>query len=94
MKIHELKTWPQFMGPIIDGGKPFELRKDDRGFEPGDVLHLREWNPETEKYGPREALVEVTYIMLAFEIMGDLLDDYFEHPWVVMGVKLLTWNLV
>ena len=41
-RIHELKTWPQFFDSIVDGTKTFELRKDDRGFEVGDAVLLRE----------------------------------------------------
>ena len=38
--IHELKTWPQFWPALCDGSKTFELRKNDRGFEVGDILIL------------------------------------------------------
>lgn len=43
--IHELKVWPEFYERIIDGSKTFEVRKDDRGYQAGDVLRLREWRP-------------------------------------------------
>jgi len=85
MKIHELKTRPQFMGPILDGRKAFELRYDDRGFEVGDVLHLREWCPESETYSGREALAEVTYILL----IGVIVVVPTINPWVAMSIKLL-----
>ncbi|WP_294174120.1 DUF3850 domain-containing protein [uncultured Clostridium sp.] len=43
MKIHELKIFPQFFEKVLDGSKTFELRKDDRGFEVGDILILKEF---------------------------------------------------
>jgi Domain of unknown function (DUF3850) len=46
MKTHELKCWPRFFVPLYRGEKTFEFRKDDRGFEVGDVLDLREWEPD------------------------------------------------
>lgn len=49
-KRHVLKCWPEFYDAIAGGRKTFELRRDDRGFEVGDVLELRWWNPETESY--------------------------------------------
>lgn len=43
MKIHELKIYPQYFEKVLDGSKTFELRKDDRGYEVGDRLILREF---------------------------------------------------
>jgi Domain of unknown function (DUF3850) len=42
---HTLKTWPEFFGPINDGTKTFEIRANDRNFQVGDELRLREFKP-------------------------------------------------
>ena len=44
---HELKCWPEFFQPTLNGIKRFELRRDDRegGFQVGDELLLQEWIP-------------------------------------------------
>jgi ASC-1-like (ASCH) protein len=60
---HELKTWPQFFEAIVDGRKTFELRVNDRGFNAGDQLRLREFKPESVFYTGRELLVDVTYVL-------------------------------
>lgn len=59
--IHELKCWPEYFGPILDGRKTFEVRKNDRGFKAGHTLHLREWRPQIEGgyYTGRETHVRV-----------------------------------
>lgn len=62
MKVHELKTWPEFFEPIAKMEKTFELRKDDREFHVGDVLHLREWSPSGGYMG-REMAKRVTYLL-------------------------------
>lgn len=59
--IHELKTLPVFFQAIVDGRKTFEVRRNDRGFEPGDKLFLREWSLETG-YTGRTAEVCVPYV--------------------------------
>lgn len=48
--VHELKVWPQFFRPLVTGERTFELRLDDRGYQAGDVLVLREWDPTTKRF--------------------------------------------
>lgn len=50
MKRHELKCWPEYFQAIVNGTKKFEVRKDDREFNVGDILRLMEWSPESQKY--------------------------------------------
>ena len=45
---HELKIWPQYYARVADGSKTFEIRENDRGFQPGDTVILKEWNPQKE----------------------------------------------
>lgn len=45
---HELKIWPQYYCRVADGSKTFEVRKNDRGFQPGDSVELREWDPNKD----------------------------------------------
>lgn len=62
MRVHELKTWPEFFEPIYRGDKRHEVRNNDREFKRGDVLHLREFYPESQAYTGREMLVVVSHI--------------------------------
>lgn len=43
--IHELKILPQYFCRVADGSKTFEVRDNDRGFQPGDTVVLREYDP-------------------------------------------------
>lgn len=50
MVEHHLKTWPKYFAQVTKGVKPFEVRKNDRGFKTGDVLVLEEWDPIPGNY--------------------------------------------
>ena len=43
--IHNLKTHPAYFKRLADGSKTFEIRKNDRGYQAGDVLLLEEFDP-------------------------------------------------
>lgn len=63
MKEHELKCWPPFFHDVAVGVKRFELRRDDRAYEVGDVLHMREWVPESQRYTGASMRKMVVYKM-------------------------------
>jgi hypothetical protein len=86
MKEHELKTWPKEFQDIWVGRKKFDLRKNDREFSVGDVLFLREWDPETKTHTGRILYVKVIYILSNF--LG-LQKDY-----VIMGIEIEGANYV
>lgn len=46
-RIHELKVATQYFDPLRSGEKCFDVRRDDRGFQRGDVLILRRWGGGT-----------------------------------------------
>lgn len=82
MTIHELKSWPDNYQPILEGKKRFEIRKNDRNFREGDILHLREWNPrgwECVAYTGRHLYATVDYCMTEFPFLpgakGGIMDS-------------------
>lgn len=74
-RTHDLKITPQYFEPVMQGIKPFEIRKNDRDYKVGDVLVLREWNGN--KYTGNSITKEITYIT-----------DYEQQPgYIVMAIK-------
>ncbi|MDP3685661.1 MAG: DUF3850 domain-containing protein [bacterium] len=62
MRKIEKKVWPQFFEKITSGDKTFDIRLADFECAPGDILVLREWNPESLQYTGRKTEKEVTYV--------------------------------
>jgi hypothetical protein len=65
MTTHELKTWPMFFERVSDGTKDWEFRPDDRDYQIGDKLLLREWRPIRREYSGCTLTVEVYEIVRA-----------------------------
>lgn len=78
--IHELKVWPEYFEAIWLGNKTFELRNNDRDFQVGNRLILREWCPKNAEYTGRQYKRGITYILKDAEAFG-LQKDY-----VVLGL--------
>jgi hypothetical protein len=78
-KVHELKTSPDYFRDVCLGVKKFEVRYNDRGFEVGDRLYLREFEERTQNYTGRVKHKQVTY----------LLDDprFVKNGFVIMGIE-------
>lgn len=63
MKIHELKTWQEYFVAVSAGIKNFEIRKNDRNYEPYDELLLKEWDHKKEEYTGRILHRRIDYIL-------------------------------
>jgi hypothetical protein len=103
MTTHELKVEPRFLDALLDGTKAFEVRKNDRDYQVGDILVFT----RTEDLGdyPVSRLVDVAY---NFEIayvqpladVPELADEFVRAEtnamaatrsvpgrWVVLGLR-------
>lgn len=45
-ETHIVKTWPPYFQAVKRGEKRFEIRRDDRGYQKGDLLEQREYDPK------------------------------------------------
>ena len=61
--IRERKCWPKYFEAILTGTKNFELRLGAFECDIGDILLLREWDPQTQTYTGRQLKREVTFIL-------------------------------
>lgn len=75
--IHELKILPEFFYPVSIGLKTFELRKNDRNFQVGDTIRLKEWNGNN--YTGRQVIRKIVCILK--EVAG------LEAGYCILGIK-------
>lgn len=47
---HTLKCWTPYFDAIARGDKNFEVRRDDRGFQKGDILILEKYDQDKHRY--------------------------------------------
>ena len=84
MKVHELKTWPQPFAAVNARVKCWELRRNDREFEKGDLLYLREYNNTTDEYTGNHVLAEVLSVFHDFDVPEGLASGF-----VIMDIRLV-----
>lgn len=59
-KFHQLKILPEYFNAIKEERKTFEIRKNDRDYQVGDILAL--FNYEKDKHLGEVITREITYI--------------------------------
>lgn len=63
-KHHVIKIHTEHYQKVLRGSKTFEIRKNDRGYEPHDFVTLRPWNPETKDYiYPEESVNNLEFVI-------------------------------
>ncbi len=70
MKEHDLKVWPEYFEAVASGKKPFEIRKNDRDYQVGDILNLREYAPGPDEYTGFAIKRKVLFMLSGDDPMG------------------------
>ena len=89
MAFHELKTDSEVFKPVLKNKKTFEIRFNDRNFQVGDFLLLKETQFTGEEmkegkpleYTGASCLVKITHILLG-PIYG------LKEGWAILSIKL------
>ena len=90
-RIHDLKTWPRWFADLAARRKEFEVRRDDRDYQPGDWLLLEEFDPtdagaprvyEPKGYTGRKLVRRITYVLRG----QDARDFGIQRGYCVLGL--------
>ena len=85
MRIHNLKILNCFADDILSGLKNFEIRKNDRGFQKGDIIHFTAID-ETGFQNPHLINSKVYKIIYVLNGWG------LKNGYVVFGIIELSVN--
>ncbi len=86
MKI-EKKVWPEYFQKILEGKKTYELRLADWECKEGDILILKEFDPETQQYTGRTIEKQVTYVGKTKNMNFFTKEDIEKHGFQVISFK-------
>lgn len=85
-KEHVLKTDPAVFQDVLDGKKTFEIRFNDRGYQVGDLIVLKETKFTGQQmregspliYTGREMQKQISYILSGYGL---------QDGWVILGIQ-------
>ena len=79
--------WPEYFEKVLAGEKNFDLRLADWECKAGDILLLREWNPETKKYTGRQIEKEVSCVIKSKNLNMFSKNDVEKFGYQAIGFK-------
>ena len=59
---HECKIDKEFYDAVQDGSKPFEIRNNDRNFQTGQIVLLREFDQKLRRYSGRQHVAGIGFV--------------------------------
>lgn len=78
-KTHDLKCWTEYFDHVWSGTKTFEYRTDDRHYNEGDVLVVRDWDKDKSEYRGRYYTAKVGYALYCATFDGN-------NRWVILSL--------
>lgn len=81
MKTHDLKLSIEFCDAVLSGEKAFEVRKNDRGFQTGDLIRFIPIDGTIREHAQHEIsghTYKITYILNGWGI---------KNGYVVLGIR-------
>ena len=87
MKLHELKIKHEYLVEIVLGNKTFELRKNDRDYQVGDLIRFidikQDSKGDCDIYIDKDTLYRITYVL------KDVPEYGLDKDYCILGIKKL-----
>ena len=87
MSTIEKKIRPKFFDLVLSGSNHFEVRVANFNVNVGDIILLREWDPETMSYTGRSVEKTVSFVnKVELDKIGDV-DEIVEKGLYIMEIE-------
>ena len=84
----EKKVWPEYFQAILEGKKKYELRLADWTCQEGDILNLKEWDPQTKDYTGRQLKKTITYVgIFKIDQLFWSKEEIEEHGFMILSLE-------
>lgn len=87
MKLHELKIKHEYLVEVTMGRKTFELRKNDRDYQVGDLIRFIDIKQDSKGgcdiYIDKDTLYKITYVL------KDVPEYGLDKDYCILGIKKL-----
>ena len=77
MKLHELKIKEDYFYAIVRGEKTFELRRNDRDYQVGDLIHFIK----------TDGLEYCSYVFKITYVLKDVPEYGLDKDYCILGIK-------
>lgn len=90
MKVHELKIKAKYYSEIWRGIKTFELRKNDRDYQVGDIIHFTVIPDETTSEEACEGLNTYPNLVRIIYILQDVPEYGLKEGYCILAIKVTS----
>jgi hypothetical protein len=96
LTVHRLKIWLPDLEQILIGRKRADVRKLDRDFRVGDILHLVAWDPSSGREVPeagecRACITHIERMAGPLILAGIGTDDVAATPVGVLSIEVVSF---
>lgn len=91
MKLHELKIKHKYLIDVTLGKKTFELRKNDRDYQAGDLIRFIDLGDETlrEHYSCCEVSIDSETLYRITYVLKNVPEYGLDKDYCILGIKKL-----
>lgn len=90
MKLHELKILHKYLVDISRGEKTFELRKNDRDYQVGDLIHFINVNKDGTISICREPYIDDNQLYIITYVLKDVEKYGLDKDYCILSIKKLN----